>query len=184
MIPLGRIASDFKLINVSIDEFMTLKEIQSDIGTVIMFIRNHCLYVEHILEKLFDLARHYIPKGISFVAINSNDPKMYPEDTHEEMKKLSKKLDFPFPYLSDVTQEIAWSYGAACTPDFFVFNKGLECVYRGQFDDSRPGNNRPITGKNLGEALDCLLSNKEVPFEQKPSVGCRIKWSESHSLCI
>ncbi|QVL56894.1 MAG: thioredoxin family protein [Simkaniaceae bacterium] len=181
MIPLGTKAYNFKLLDVTSDEFTTLKEIQSDIGTVIMFIRNHCPYVEHIVERILDLARDYIPKGISFVAINSNDPKMYPDDTLEEMKKFSEKHDFPFPYLDDPTQEAAKGFGAACTPDFFVFDKDLKCVYRGQFDESRPDNNHPTTGENLAEALDCLLSNKKVPIDQHPSVGCRIKWRESDS---
>eukprot|EP01066_Platyproteum_vivax_P021286 Platyproteum_vivax@DN9334_c0_g1_i1.p1 len=118
MILLGTKASDFKLIYVSTDKFVTLKEIQSDIGTVIMFVCNYCPSVVHIREKIFDLARDYIPKGISFVAINSNDFSSRPEDGPEEMKKLSKKLDFPFSYLLDETQEVARSYNAACTPDF------------------------------------------------------------------
>lgn len=181
MIPLGSKASDFKLMNVTTDKPVTLQEIQSDIGTVLIFIRNHCPYVEHIMEKLVDLASDYISKGISFVAINSNDPEMYPEDVPEEMKKLSKKFNFPFPYLSDSTQEAAKSCGAACTPDFFVFDKELKCVYRGQFDGSRPDNNIPVTGKNLIETLDCLLLNKEISADQEPSIGCRIKWRESDS---
>ena len=179
MIPLGTKASDFKLIDVSTDKFVTLKEIQSDIGTVIMFVCNYCPSVVHIREKLFELARAYIPKGISFVAINSNDFRERPEDGPEEMKKLSKKLDFPFPYLLDETQEVARSYNAACTPDFFVFDKELKCVYRGQFDKARPKNDHPVTGKDLKEVLDCLLSGKEVPSDQRPSIGCRIRWRES-----
>ncbi|MCB1072694.1 MAG: thioredoxin family protein [Chlamydiia bacterium] len=179
MIPLGSDAYDFKLMDVITGKFKTLKDIQSDIGTVVMFIRNRCPYVEHILKSLIELAKEYLPKGISFVAINSNDPEMYPDDTPEEMKKFAQKFDFPFPYLDDPTQVAARGFGAVCTPDFFVFDKDLKCVYRGQFDDSRPENDHQVTGKNLKEALDCLLANKKMTTEQHPSYGCRIKWRES-----
>ncbi|MCB1107606.1 MAG: thioredoxin family protein [Chlamydiia bacterium] len=176
MMPLGTKAPDFKLIDVTFNEEVSLKEIQSDIGTVIMFICNHCPYVKHIQEMMVALARDYIMKGITFAAINSNDIHEYPEDSPEEMKKLALELDFPFPYLFDETQRVARSYGAACTPDFFVFDGDLECVYRGQFDDSRPGNHLPVTGKDLAEALDCLIMGKEMTLDQHPSIGCNIKW--------
>lgn len=178
MVPLGTKAFDFKLKDVTSDQSKTLKDVHSDKGTVVVFIRNECPYVEHILEKLISLAKEYMHKGISFVAINSNDPKMYPDDTAEEMKKFAEKHAFPFPYLDDPTQVAAKGFGAACTPDFFVFDKDLNCVYRGQFDDSRPENDLPVTGKHLKEALDALLSNKKVSSEQSPSYGCRIKWRE------
>ncbi len=179
MIPLGSNAYDFKLMDATSNQHKTLKEIQSDKGTVVLFIRNRCPYVEHILEKLIELAREYIPKGISFVAINSNVPEMYPDDTLEEMEKFAKNHDFPFPYLDDPTQVAAKGFGAACTPDFFVFDKDMKCVYRGQFDDSRPENDHQVTGKSLREALDALLGNKKVATEQHPSYGCRIKWQDS-----
>jgi len=182
MMPLGSRAPDFKLIDVSTDELVTLKEIQSDIGTVVMFICNHCPYVKHIQEMLLGLAKDYIPKGISFVAINSNDPMAYPEDGPEEMKKLAKELDFPFPYLFDATQRVARDYDAACTPDFYVFDRNFKCVYRGQFDESRPGNAHPVTGKDLAEALDCLILGKEVTPDQQPSIGCNIKWFEKEPI--
>lgn len=178
MIPLKTKAFDFKLNDVISGQPKTLKDIHSEVGTVIVFIRNRCPYVEHILEKLIELARDYMPRGVSFAAINSNVPEMYPDDTAEEMKKFAQKHHFPFPYLDDPTQVAAKGFGACCTPDFFVFDKNLECVYRGQFDDSRPENNLPVTGKNLRESLECLLSNKKVPTDQQPSYGCRIKWRE------
>ncbi len=177
MKPLGTRAPNFKLVDVVLDEVVTLKDIESDIGTVVMFICNHCPYVKHIQEMLVALAKDYIPKGISFVAINSNDISSYPEDSPKEMKKLAEKLDFPFPYLFDYSQKVAQDYGAACTPDFFVFDYSMECVYRGQFDDSRPGNHTLVTGKDLAEALDCLLLGKEVTPDQHPSIGCNIKWT-------
>lgn len=179
MIPLGSKAYDFKLKDVVSGKDITLKECRSDNGTVVIFIRNRCPYVDHILQKLIDVAKEYIPKGISFVAINSNDPQMYPDDTSDEMKKISQKFKLPFPYLDDPTQIAAKGFGAVCTPDFFVFDKDLKCVYRGQFDESRPENNIPTTGTNLKEALECLLSNAKVASDQHPSYGCRIKWKES-----
>ena len=182
MMPLQTRAPDFKLIDVCTDEIVTLKEIQSDVGTVVMFICNHCPYVNHILDMLLSLSRDYIQKGISFVAINSNDTLAYPEDGPGEMKKLAEDLEFPFPYLFDSTQLIARAYDAACTPDFFVFDRKLDCVYRGQFDESRPGNHHPITGKDLAEALDCLLLGRDVTPDQHPSIGCNIKWFEREPL--
>lgn len=184
MLPLGSRAPNFKLIDVLTDEITSLKEIQSDIGTVVMFICNHCPYVKYIQDMIFALARDYIPRGISFVAINSNDPVAFPEDGPEAMKKAAEELDFPFPYLFDSTQKVARDYLAACTPDFYVFDSELKCVYRGQFDDSRPGNNIPVTGKDLAEALDCLLRGKEVTPDQQPSIGCNIKWFEPEPLGV
>lgn len=178
MVPLGTKAFDFKLKDVVSGQTKTLKDLQSNVGTVIVFIRKECPYVEHILQPLLNLAEEYLPKGISFIAINSNDPAMYPADTAEEMKKFAETHAFPFPYLDDPTQVAAKGFGAACTPDFFVFDRDLNCVYRGQFDDSRPENNLPVTGKHLKEALDALLSHKKVPENQSPSYGCRIKWRE------
>ena len=179
MSPLYQRAPDFKLFDVVTDEEMTLKEIQSDIATVVMFICNHCPYVKHILDVLVALAYDYIPKGVSFVAINSNDIKAYPEDSPEEMRRLAEKKDFPFPYLFDATQQIAKDYEAACTPDFFVYDGKIKSVYRGQFDDSRPGNHNSVTGKDLSEALDCLLRGKKVSLDQHPSIGCNIKWKNN-----
>ncbi|WP_194847262.1 thioredoxin family protein [Candidatus Neptunochlamydia vexilliferae] len=176
MVPLGRSAPYFHLLDPRSGKKVSLEEIRSDIATVVMFICNHCPYVKHLQEMLIALARDYIPKGISFVAINSNDVTAYSEDGPEEMEKLAEKLDFPFPYLFDETQEVARAYQATCTPDFFVFDGKLKCAYRGQFDDSRPGNRNPVTGKDLAEALDCLLMGNPVTPDQQPSMGCNIKW--------
>ena len=177
MIPLGTRAPNFKLYDVLSDEMISLKEIQSDLGTVVMFICNHCPYVKHIQDVLVLLARDYIMKGLAFVAVNSNDISEYPEDGPDEMRRVGEELDFPFPYLFDESQEVAQAYGATCTPDFFVYDGGLELVYRGQFDESRPGNHNMVTGKDLGEALDCLLLGREITPDQHPSMGCNIKWS-------
>ena len=178
MTPLNKEAPNFNLINCLTEKTVSLLDIRSDIGTVVMFICNHCPYVKHILPELVLFAKKYISQGISFVAINSNDTDNYPEDSPKFMKEIALDLDFPFPYLFDATQEVAHSYQAACTPDFFVFNKEMKSVYRGQFDASRPGNNEPITGESLSEALDCLIEGKEISKDQKPSMGCNIKWKK------
>ena len=141
-----------------------------------MFICNHCPYVKHVQTKLAQLAKDYQEKGIAFIAINSNDIQTYPEDSPEKMKEVAEKLNYSFPYLFDETQEVAKAYKAACTPDFYIFDQNLECVYRGQLDDSRPGNQIPVTGKDLCNALDCLISGTTTSSIQKPSTGCNIKW--------
>jgi len=178
MIPLGTVASDFALTDAVSGKTMSLSELKSGIATVIVFMCNHCPFVRHIIDQLVQTANDYIPKGIRFIAINSNDPEQYPEDSPEEMKKWAEQKRFPFPYLFDATQEVARAYGAACTPDFFVFDGNLRLVYRGQFDGSRPGNGVPVTGSDLRAALDCLLEGRPVPSDQKPSLGCNIKWKK------
>jgi len=182
MSPLYQKAPDFKLLDVTTNKKVTLKEVQSDIATVIMFICNHCPYVKYILDVLVALTYDYIPKGISFIAINSNDIAAYPEDSPKEMRKLAKAKNFPFLYLFDDTQQVAKAYEAACTPDFFVYDGTMKSVYRGQFDDARPGNHNPVTGKDLAEALDCLLCGKVVSLDQHPSIGCNIKWKNHEVL--
>jgi len=176
MIPLGTKAPDFSLQDVVSGKVLNLSDLKSNKATVIMFICNHCPFVKHIIKELINVANQYTPKGISFIAINSNDVEDYPEDSPPNMKKLAEELMFPFPYLYDETQEIAKAYDAACTPDFYVFDQSLSCVYRGQFDDSRPGNQIPVTGKDLKAALDSIISGEPVPQDQKPSIGCNIKW--------
>jgi peroxiredoxin len=176
MIELGRNAPDFNLKDVVTDKNIRLQDIKSPVATVVMFICNHCPYVKHIIDKLVSTSKEYSAKGVSFVAISSNDIEQYPEDGPEEMKKWAIEKDFNFPYLYDESQDVARAYEAACTPDFFVFDKNLACVYRGQFDDSRPKNDNPITGKDLKKALDQILSGQPVDRDQKPSIGCNIKW--------
>ena len=143
-----------------------------DGATLVCFICNHCPYVKHIKQGLLDLASDYLPQGVSIVAISSNDPEAYPDDAPDKMALEG----YPFPYLFDETQEVARAYSAACTPDFFLFDSSRSLVYRGQFDDSRPGNGIPVTGSSLREALDALLAGEPVSPEQKPSIGCNIKW--------
>ena len=176
MIPLGTKAPDFKLLDAVSDSEMNLEQLKSDKATVIMFICNHCPYVKHVQQGLVELANDYISKGVSFIAINSNDVKNYTEDSPENMKKVAERLGYPFPYLFDETQEIAKAYDAACTPDFYIFDEGLELIYRGQMDDSRPGNGKPVTGRDIRKALDQILDGTTVSEDQIPSIGCNIKW--------
>jgi thiol-disulfide isomerase/thioredoxin len=155
---------------------LSLEDLKSPQGTVVMFICNHCPYVKHILPKLGEVTKIYQAKNIAFIAINSNDIKNYPDDSPENMQKLAKQLNFSFPYLFDENQETAKAYQASCTPDFYLFDQHLRCVYRGRFDESTPGNNKPVTGKDLCEALDNLLINKPINPDQISSMGCNIKW--------
>lgn len=141
-----------------------------------MFICNHCPYVQHVNSQIVKLANDYLSKGIAFIAISSNDVNAYPEDSPEKMKIYAERFNYPFPYLFDETQEVAMAYDAACTPDFYIFDGKMTCVYRGQLDDSRPGNDKPLTGKDIRDALDAILSGNEVSEAQKPSIGCNIKW--------
>lgn len=176
MLPLGTYAPNFNLQDVTTGTRVTLNESSDYVATVIMFLCNHCPYVKHINSGLSQLAKEFIPKKIRFIAISSNDIENYPDDSPENMIITAKNCDYPFPYLYDETQEVAKAYNAACTPDFYVFGNDLSLVYRGQFDDSRPGNNIPVTGDSIRRALDCLLHNIPFDFEQKPSLGCNIKW--------
>ena len=143
---------------------------------LVLFICNHCPFVIHIRKELSALAREYSTKGVGIVAINSNDVTMYPDDSPEKMKIEKEKAGYAFPYLFDESQSVAKAFKAACTPDIYLFDKSHRLVYRGQFDDSRPSNQIPVTGKDLRMALDTVLSGDSVPSEQKPSLGCNIKW--------
>ncbi|MGF1637951.1 MAG: thioredoxin family protein [Cyclobacteriaceae bacterium] len=176
MMPLGTKAPDFTLYDTVSDSMKSLKTLQSNVATVIMFICNHCPFVKHVDDELVRLAREYQAKGISFIAISSNDVENYPDDAPEKMREKAKELGYPFPYLFDETQEVAKAYDAACTPDFYVFDKEMKCCYRGQLDDSRPKSDTPVTGKDLRAALDNILAGKPVSKEQVPSLGCNIKW--------
>ena len=173
---IGTKAPSFNLINTVNDAFVSLDEIKGDKGTVIMFTCNHCPFVIHVNDELVKMANEYQQKGIRFIAISSNDVENYPQDAPELMKQLAKEEKYPFPYLYDETQEVAKAYDAACTPDFYVFNADLKSVYHGQLDNSRPGNRIPVTGSDLRNSLDNLLENKAALENQKPSMGCGIKW--------
>ena len=176
MIPLGTKAPAFALPDVVTGKKVELNDDKESLATVILFICNHCPYVIHINHELVKLANDYLKKHIRFIAINSNDVQQYPDDSPENMQKIAIELRYPFPYLFDETQAVAKAYQAACTPDFYVFNKEHKLVYRGQLDDSRPGNSIEVNGESLRMALDCLLADQPVSSPQKPSMGCNIKW--------
>lgn len=176
MMPLGTTAPDFNLLDVVTEERVSFNDIKGEKGTVVMFICNHCPFVKHINEEIVRLCNDYRVTGFGFVAINSNDVEKYPEDSQENMAITSEENNYPFPYLFDETQEVAKAYDAACTPDFYVFDAELKLVYRGQLDNSRPGNMIQVTGRDLREALDNILSNSPQRKDQKPSMGCNIKW--------
>jgi thiol-disulfide isomerase/thioredoxin len=183
MLPIGTQAPGFSLTNVITDLPVNLHQSdKQEAATVICFICNHCPYVKHINQALTELARDYIPKHIRFIAINSNDTENYPDDSPENMKITAQKEGYAFPYLFDTTQEVAKAYHATCTPDFFVFDQDLLLAYRGQLDDSRPGTRIAPSGASIREALDCLIQGKTVPHNQKPSIGCNIKWKESQTV--
>lgn len=178
MLPLGTKAPYFNLPDPRSGKNISLDDLKSDKATVVMFISNHCPYVKYIQDKMAEIATFYQSKGISFVAINSNDVRAYPADSPEKMIVEAEQHYYTFPYLFDESQEIAKAYQAACTPDFYVFDKNLQCVYRGQFDDATPGNRNPVTGEMLTQALENILAGKPVDQNQKPSVGCNIKWKK------
>ncbi|MGB1369942.1 MAG: thioredoxin family protein [Flavobacteriaceae bacterium] len=176
MLPLGTNAPQFSLFDTISGDFKTLEQLRGNSGTLVMFICNHCPFVIHVNKTLVQLANSYQKVGINCVAISSNDIINYPQDGPDEMKKNAIELNYSFPYLYDETQEIAKAYDAACTPDFFLFDESLKLVYRGQMDDSRPGNGICVNAKDLKHAMDCLLQKKVNTWPQKPSIGCNIKW--------
>ena len=174
MLPLGTAALDFSLPDVT-GKTVSLADFKGK-PLVVAFICNHCPFVKHLRSGLAQLGRDYIPRGVAMVAVSSNDVENYPQDGPEQMKEEAKAAGYNFPYLYDETQSAAKNYRAACTPDFYLFDKEHRLVYRGQFDDSRPGNGLPVTGKDLRAALDAVLGGKPVAAAQKPSIGCNIKW--------
>ena len=176
MLPLGTKAPSFTLLDTVSEKTLSLDLLKGEMGTVIMFICNHCPFVIHVNPEIVKMAKEYQKKGIEFIAISSNDVVNYPQDAPHLMKKMAQEANYTFPYLYDETQEVAKAYDAACTPDFYLFDKSLRLVYRGQLDDSRPGNRIPVTGMDLRNALEALLDGNEINPLQKPSIGCNIKW--------
>jgi len=175
MLPLGTKAPAFTLPDVA-GRQLSLSDFPDALAVVVVFMCNHCPYVRHLRNGLAELAREYLPRGVGIVGISSNDVSKYPADSPAKMAEEAKSAGYLFPYLYDETQAVAKAYHAACTPDFFVFDQEKVLVYRGQFDDSRPGNGVPVTGKDLRAALDAVLAGKPVDPNQKPSIGCNIKW--------
>lgn len=175
MLPLGTPAPDFRLPNPD-GTVTTLASLNGAPALVVAFICNHCPYVKHIRAGLAQMARDYMPRGVAVVGINSNDMVRYPADSPAKMAEEAKAAGYIFPYLYDETQAVAKAYRAACTPEFYVFDESQRLVYRGQFDDSRPGNGLAVTGKDLRTALEAVLAHRPLSGLQRPSIGCNIKW--------
>lgn len=176
MLPLGTAAPDFQLFDVVSGRRVSLADFQGKDGLLVMFICRHCPFVKHVQQELARLGRDYAQQSLGVVAISSNDAQAYPGDAPGSLREMASELGFTFPYCYDETQDVARAYDAACTPDFYLFDKERRLVYRGQLDDSRPGNNMPVTGKDLRTAIDAVLQNRPVSDQQKPSIGCNIKW--------
>ena len=180
MLALGTTAPDFSLPTTG-GKTVSLSTFTDSKLLVVMFICNHCPYVKHIQKGLVEVANDYQAKGVGFVAINSNDADNYPEDSFEMMEKEIELAGYPFLYAYDEDQSVAKAYNAACTPDIYVFDGERKLVYRGQLDDSRPGNDKPVTGQDLRASLDALLQDAPVSQDQKPSTGCNIKWKSGNA---
>lgn len=176
MLPLGTKAPTFELLDTVTNTLISLDSTKGKKGTLVMFICNHCPFVIHVNPEISRLGVEYQKQGIGFVAISSNDVDNYPQDAPHLMKVKAKEAHYTFPYLYDETQEVAKAYDAACTPDFYLFDDALRLVYRGQLDDSRPGNGVPLNGEDLRKAMDALLQGSPINEYQKPSIGCNIKW--------
>ncbi|CAG2532249.1 AhpC/TSA family protein [Maribacter dokdonensis] len=176
MLALGTVAPEFSLMDTVSEKTMNLHAMNGEVGTLIMFICNHCPFVIHVNPEIVKMAKEFQSKGIQFIAISSNDVEKYPEDAPHFMRIKAKAENYTFPYLYDEDQTVAKAYNAACTPDFFLFDNELKLVYRGQLDDSRPGNGSPLTGIDLRNAMENLIHGKEISAIQKPSIGCNIKW--------
>ncbi len=175
MLPLGTSAPDFTLLNAVSGTQTSLSDVKGEVATLVMFICNHCPFVKHLETELGKLS-DYLSQGIGIVAISSNDIDNYPEDAPDKMKLFAEQNGFKFPYLYDASQDVAKAYDAACTPDFYIFDKNLHCVYRGRFDASTPGSDIPVSGDELRAALDACLAGSPISDEQNPSIGCNIKW--------
>lgn len=180
MLELGTVAPPFSLPDSVSGKSVSLEEYQGKKGLLVVFISNHCPYVKLLKKELARYASDYQAKGVGVVAIGSNDVENYPDDSPEKMKEDAKEFGYTFPYLFDESQEVAKAYKAACTPDFFLFDEKMKLYYRGQFDDARPKNEIPPTGRDLREATDLLLDGKAAPELQKPSIGCNIKWKKGN----
>lgn len=179
MLQLGTSAPDFRLLNTNTaygGEEVSLADLKEKSAILVIFMCNHCPFVIHVRDELVKFVAQYQPKGLVVVAISANDATTHPADSPTEMARAADEFGFTFPYLYDENQEVAKAYQAACTPDFFLFDGQLKLAYRGQFDDARPSNQIPVTGKDLRAAVDAVLAGEAVHVEQKPSIGCNIKW--------
>ena len=180
MLELGTTAPSFRLPDTD-GRMVSLDDFRGAPALLVVFMCNHCPYVKHIRSTLAAVTGDYLAKGVAVVGINSNDVANYPDDSPAKMAEEVKTIGYRFPYLFDDTQEVAKAYRAACTPDIYLFDGAAKLVYRGQFDDARPGNNLPVTGEDLTAAVEAVLAGRPVPAEQKPSMGCNIKWKPGNT---
>lgn len=180
MLALGTKAPDFKLPEVTTGKTILLAGFAGKKALLVMFICRHCPYVQHIKEGLAKLGKDYVGKDAALIAISANDAANYPDDSPASLKEFANEMKFNFPFCHDETQSTAHAYSAACTPDFFLFGSERQLVYRGQMDDSRPGNGKPVTGRDLRTAMDAVLAGQPVPSDQKASIGCNIKWKKGN----
>jgi len=181
MLPLGTAAPFFSLPDVVNGQTYSLDSFSDKTALLVMFICRHCPYVVHVEQELARLGRDYRDTNVGIIAISSNDPISYPDDAPPKLKEMALRLGFIFPFCHDETQEVAKAYRAACTPDFYLFDHDRRLVYRGQLDDSRPGNNKPVTGRDLRSAIQVVIAGKPVDSNQRPSIGCSIKWKPGHA---
>lgn len=178
MLPLGTVAPEFHLKDTNSNYSYSFADLKGTKGTLVMFICNHCPFVHHVIDEVIKISNDYRIQGLGIIAISSNDIVNYPQDAPELMTEFAFQHKFEFPYLFDATQEVAKAYDAACTPDFYLFDNQDKLVYRGQLDDSRPGNGIPLSGSDLRNAIDGVIYNRNINPNQKPSLGCNIKWKE------
>jgi peroxiredoxin len=176
MLPLGTAAPPFTLRDVVSGQSYSLDSFTGKAALLVMFLCRHCPYVQHVEQEIAGLGQDYRDTGLGIIAISSNDPAHYPDDAPERLKEMARRLGFCFPFCFDDMQEVAKTYKAACTPDFYLFDAERRLAYRGQLDESRPGNNKPVTGRDLRAAIDAVLAGKPAGRNQKPSIGCSIKW--------
>lgn len=181
MLPLGTAAPPFSLRDVVTGRTYSLDSFSDKNALLVMFICRHCPYVVHVEQELAGLGHDYRDTSVGIIAISSNDPINYPDDAPPKLKEMAQRLGFTFPFCHDETQDVAKAYRAACTPDFYLFDRDRRLVYRGQLDDSRPANNKPVTGRDLRSAIQAVLGGKPVDGNQRASIGCSIKWRPGHA---
>lgn len=178
MLPLGTQVPNFRLKDTNSNSHYSFDDLKGNKGTLVMFICNHCPFVHHVIDEVVKVANDYRVQGIGIIAISSNDAVKYPQDGPEKMTDFALEHKIHFPYLYDESQQVAKAFDAACTPDFYLFDNSGKLFYRGQLDDSRPGNNIPLSGTDLRNAIDAVIYNRTIATPQKPSIGCNIKWKE------
>ena len=179
MLPLGTPAPPFSLRDVVSAQSYSLASFNGKAALLVMFICRHCPYVVHVEQEIAKIGQDYTDRGLGIIGISSNDPVSYPEDAPPRLKEMAERLGFTFPFCFDETQDVAMAYGAACTPDFYLFDRERRLVYHGQLDDSRPGSNKPVTGRDLRAAINAALAGKPVDSIQRASIGCSIKWKRA-----